>query len=57
MSTRTTIKGEAADPKEGMTLGEVESLLRAADGMAPDARIKVRVGYSGQIRTMEVIER
>lgn len=55
MNTRTSIKSEAADAKEGMTLGELQAAIAAADGLPPESRIKVRVGYSGQIRTIEFV--
>lgn len=55
MSTTTT-KTEAFDPKDGMRLGELRKVLAAVTDMPDTARIKVRVGYSAQLRSIEIID-
>lgn len=54
--TSTTIKATAVDEKAGMTLGELQAFTAAtARADVPlDRTVKVRVGYSGQIRWIEV---
>lgn len=54
-NVRTTIKADAADPKEGMTLGELRAALSAVGELPDGSRVKVRVGYSAQLRSIEVI--
>lgn len=56
VSTTTTIKATAADEKTGMTVGELQAFTAAtARAELPlDTRLKIRAGYQGQIRWIEV---
>lgn len=55
-NVHTTVKAEADDAKEGMTLGQLRAAIAAVTNMPDRARVKVRVGYSGQLRSIEFIE-
>jgi hypothetical protein len=54
-NVRTSVKAEANDAKEGMSLGELRAAVAAVTGMPDDSRVKVRVGYSAQVRSIEII--
>ncbi|MEV0584084.1 hypothetical protein [Nonomuraea sp. NPDC050310] len=54
MITRT-VKADASDPKQGMTLDELAAFVQEAHraGVPGDARIQVRVNFSGGIKKLE----
>lgn len=56
VSTTTTIRGQAADPKAGMTVGELQAFTAACARADVDTTrpVKVRVGYRSQITSVEV---
>lgn len=53
---RVTVDGQAADPKGGMTLAEVERFVRdaRAAGLGGEEPIRVTTGWSQQIRVLKV---
>lgn len=51
------IKVTAADPKKGITIGQLRDFLAAVDasGTVPeDVPLRARVGWSAQIRSLEM---
>lgn len=55
MSTTMTVRGDAADPKTGMTVSEVEEFAAACRraGHQDGTRIRVTTGWRGQITRLE----
>lgn len=55
MTTTTTVRGDASDPKTGMTVGEIEAFATACREVGhPDGtRIRVTTGWRGQITRLE----
>lgn len=55
MSTTLSVRGDASDPKHGMTVAEVEEFVAHARraGHADNGRIRVTTGWRGQITRLE----
>jgi hypothetical protein len=55
MPTEHTLVRSAEDPKAGMTAREIEQFLKEAaiPAIGPEAEIRVRIGWSGQITRIQ----
>jgi hypothetical protein len=54
----STVKATAPDTEIGLTAGQLRAFTAATarSDVPDDARIKVRVGFKGQIKSIEVAE-
>lgn len=55
MSVTTTIRGDASDPRRGMTVAEIEDFIAHARsaGHGDDVQVRVTTGWRAQITRLE----